>query len=246
MPPAVVISPQTRPRSSGAPRPESLPSSDSASAKPIEMPAPIEAASPTTKAFHVLWVAKAAANTGASVDTEPSIRPTRPGWMICRTNRRRSFSASSCRTESVSTSVLEAGGELVVLVLGLGEVAEQLADRRVGRAGQGLTVEARRGALHVVSARARRFEAERLHLPNRLLRNIAADVLAAHERDMVAEFRHEEIDEPAPMRVLLGGHLVEHFGGRRVIFVQAVGEIGVNARILLLVADGEGQDLALG
>ena len=28
--------------------------------------------------------------------------------------------------------------------------------------------------------------------------------------------------------------------------MQAVGEIGVNARILLLVADGEGQNLALG
>ena len=143
-------------------------------------------------------------------------------------------------------SLLEAGGELVVLVLVLGEIAEQLADRRVGRAGQGLTVEARRGALHVVSVLARRFEAERLHLPNRLLRNIAADVLAAHERNVVAEFRHEEIDEPAPMRVLLGRHLVEHFGGRRVIVVQAVGEIGENARVLLLVADGEGQDLALG
>ena len=63
---------------------------------------------------------------------------------------------------------------------------------------------------------------------------------------MLAEFRHEEIDEPAPVRVLLRRHLVEHFGGRRVIFVQAVGEIGVNARVLLLVADGEGQDLALG
>jgi hypothetical protein len=78
--------------------------------------------------------------------------------------------------------------------------------------------------------RARRFEVVRLHLPNRLLRDIAADVLAAHERNVVAEFRHKEkeIDEPAPVRVLLGGHLVKHFGGRRVIFVQAVGEIGVN------------------
>ena len=120
--------------------------------------------------------------------------------MICRTNRRRSFSASSCADGVGQHFVLEAGGELVVLVLGLGEIAEQLADGRVGRAGQSLTVEARRGALHVVSALARRFEAERLHLPNRLLRNIAADVLAAHERDMVAEFRHEEIDEPAAVR----------------------------------------------
>ena len=70
--------------------------------------------------------------------------------------------------------------------------------------------------------------------------------LAAHERDMIAEFRDEEIDEPAAVRVLLGGHLVEHFRAGGIVFVQAVGEIGVDARVLLLVADGEGQNLALG
>ena len=57
---------------------------------------------------------------------------------------------------------------------------------------------------------------------------------------MVAEFRHEEIDESASVRVLLRRHLVEYFGGRRVIFVLAVREIGVDARVFLLVADGEG------
>ena len=54
------------------------------------------------------------------------------------------------------------------------------------------------------------------------------------------------LDEPAPVTVLFHRHLFEHFGGRRVIFVKAVGEIGVNTRVLLLVADGEGQNLALG
>ena len=38
------------------------------------MPAPSDAASPTAKAVQLLWVANAAANTGASVETEPSIR----------------------------------------------------------------------------------------------------------------------------------------------------------------------------
>jgi hypothetical protein len=46
--------------------------------------------------------------------------------------------------------------------------------------------------------------------------------------------------------VLLRRHLVEHFGGSRVIFVHTVGEIGIDARVLLLVADGEGQNLTLG
>ena len=40
---------QVMPRSQGEPRPVSDPSSDSASAKPMLMPAPIEAASPTRK-----------------------------------------------------------------------------------------------------------------------------------------------------------------------------------------------------
>jgi hypothetical protein len=67
------------PRLIGEPRPEILPSSDATSVKPMEMPAPIEAASPTRKVDHVLWVAKAAAKIGASVDTEPSINPASPG-----------------------------------------------------------------------------------------------------------------------------------------------------------------------
>ena len=46
--------PVIAPRIIGAPRPVRLPLSDSASAKPIEMPAPIEAASPTTNACQVL------------------------------------------------------------------------------------------------------------------------------------------------------------------------------------------------
>ena len=240
------MSPQTSPRSSGAPRPESLPSSDKASAKPIEMPAPIEAASPTRKAFQELWVAKAAAKTGASVDTEPSIRPTRPGWMICRTNRRRSFSASAPRAEVVEDLLLEPGGDLVVLLLFFGQVAEQLAGRSVAGAHQRPSIETRCGALHVARMRAHRVETQRPHLPDGLGGDIAADVLAPHQRNVVAEFRHEEIDQPAPVTVLLRRHLVEHFGACRIIVVQTIGEIGEDARVLLLVADGEGEDFAFG
>ena len=88
--------PHTVPRSQGVPRPLSEPSSDSASAKPMEMPAPTEAAMPTRNVSQVWWVAKAAANSGASVDTEPSISPTRPGCTNCSTNTRRAVSSSFC------------------------------------------------------------------------------------------------------------------------------------------------------
>src|SRR5207248_8528055 len=79
IPPAVVINPQTTPRSRGLPRPVRLPSSEAASANPIEIPAPTLAARPTRNAAWLLWVANAAAKTGARVETEPSINPAQPG-----------------------------------------------------------------------------------------------------------------------------------------------------------------------
>ena len=42
---------------------------------------------PTKNAFQELCVAKAAAKTGASVETDPSISPTSPGWITCSTKR---------------------------------------------------------------------------------------------------------------------------------------------------------------
>ena len=96
MPPSVVMAPQIRPRAHGCPRPVRLPSSDNASAKPMLMPAPSDAAIPTRKASQLFLVARAAANTGAKVETEPSISPARPGCTICSTNsRRRALSSSS-------------------------------------------------------------------------------------------------------------------------------------------------------
>ena len=67
----------------------------------VAVMAPIEAARPTMKAYRLLSVANAAANTGASVETEPSIKPARPGCTICRTKRRRSESSSFSRAPEV-------------------------------------------------------------------------------------------------------------------------------------------------
>jgi hypothetical protein len=67
------------PRIHGEPRPASEPSSDKASANPMLIPAPTDAARPTRNVGQFLCVAKAAAKSGASVETEPSIRPASPG-----------------------------------------------------------------------------------------------------------------------------------------------------------------------
>src|SRR5437763_6231988 len=79
IPPAVVINPVTPPRSQGEPHPVSEPSSESHSENAMEIPAPMEAASPTRNASQLLCEANAAAKIGASVETEPSIKPAKPG-----------------------------------------------------------------------------------------------------------------------------------------------------------------------
>ncbi|HEY3044304.1 MAG TPA: hypothetical protein VGJ39_09780 [Vicinamibacterales bacterium] len=53
-PPSVVIAPQITPRIHGGPRPVKLPSSDSASANPMLIPAPNDAAIPTRNAAQLL------------------------------------------------------------------------------------------------------------------------------------------------------------------------------------------------
>src|SRR5262249_46496440 len=79
----------------GRRRPVRLPSSDRASAKPMLMPAPTAAATPTRKVFHGSLVAKAAAKSGASVETEPSISPASPGCTTWSTNSRCRAACSS-------------------------------------------------------------------------------------------------------------------------------------------------------
>ena len=164
----MVITPQTVPRSHGVPRPVSEPSSEAASAKPMEMPAPTEAAMPTRKVSQVLWVAKAAANSGASVETEPSISPARPGCTYCSRNIRRAVSSSAARSDLVRSFSLELVRQVLVLGLDLGQLQQQLAHRGVARRVGGLAIEPLRLELHVLGVLAHLVEAERPRQPQRL------------------------------------------------------------------------------
>ena len=96
----VVITPDASPRFQGEPRPEIFPSSWTASVKPMEMPAPTEADRPTRNVVHGLCVANAVAKIGASVDTDPSIKPASPGCTQVRMNWRRARRSSFARSVS--------------------------------------------------------------------------------------------------------------------------------------------------
>ena len=80
MPPRKVPPPVISPRDQGLPRPVSSPVSESASEKPMLIAAPIDVARPAMKAKRVSCEASTTAKIGASVEREPSMRPTIAGW----------------------------------------------------------------------------------------------------------------------------------------------------------------------
>ena len=135
---------------------------------------------------------------------------------------------------------------LLVRVLGGGEVAQQTAHRRVGGAQRRLAIEARRIAFHLAGMTTHRLDAEALHLPGRLALHEAAHVLSAHQRDMRAETLRVQVDQGAPMTLLLQGHFVEDSGAVGKVLPKLMREVGVDASVLFLGGDRQGQQLALG
>ena len=52
-----------------------------------------------------------------------------------------------------------------------------------------------------------------------------------------------QLDQPMPMAVFLAPHLGELLRLRRVVLLQPVGEVVVDARVLLLLRDGQRENL---
>ena len=201
---------------------------------------------PTRNVSQVLWVAKAAANSGASVETEPSISPTRPGCTYCSRNIRRAVSSSFSRAFLVRICSPSCLRHVLVFVLDLGQFVEQLADRGVARGFRRLAVEAAGLVFHRLGVFAHFVEVERAHQPDRRLLDEAFDVLAADQRQVVAEFFPIEVEQHGAMAHFLVRHLVEYLGGGRKLRAQTLGESAIDAAVLFFVGDGEGEDFLLG
>src|ERR671937_1776309 len=79
-PPTNVPPPVIPPRTNGLPLPVRSPVSDSPSENAMLTPAPSAVASPVKNAVSGWCVASTTAKMGASVESEPSIRPLNAGW----------------------------------------------------------------------------------------------------------------------------------------------------------------------
>jgi hypothetical protein len=88
-------------------------------------------------------------------------------------------------------------------------------------------------------------QAERSHQPERLAMNEPANVLAANERDVLAELRPVELDQTVPMPALFGRHVRKDAGRRGIALAQPLRELVIDPLVLLLERDGEREDLLL-
>src|SRR5919197_702639 len=95
-PPANVPPPVMAPRTTGRPRPVSSPVSESPSENAMLTPAPSAVARPAKKAVRGWWVARTTAKIGASVESEPSMRPLSAGCTRCSRKLRSPSGGFTC------------------------------------------------------------------------------------------------------------------------------------------------------
>ena len=245
-PPTVVIKPQMPPRRRGEPRPVSEPSSDSASAKPMLMPAPIEAARPTRKVCQLLCVAKAAANSGASVDTEPSMSPARPRLHILQDEHAPCgfvFLLFDVRSQEFIRKLRR---QTLVLLLGEGQIAQKLANIDIRGLLSGALIKALCLVFHSLGLLADGVERQVPREPDRPPPDEAFHVFPANRRKVGAKALLIEVEKPVAMALLLLGHLDKNLRRRRVALLQILCEGHVNAGVFLLCGDRDSKNLALG
>src|SRR5262245_50334794 len=181
----------------------------------MEMPAPIAAASPTRKVGQLLSVAKAAANKGASVETEPSIRPARPGCTTCSTKSRRS---ASCSLSRASAGTNLASRRSALASWRRSSAARSPSSCRIEASCES-RVEALRFGFHDLGLRADLVEPERPRQPDRLPRDEPFHVLAPDERNVFAKPFAIKIEQAVAVAILFCSHGPEHIRGIRAVRV---------------------------
>src|SRR5438045_2756086 len=89
------------------------------------------------------------------------------------------------------------------------------------------------------------MDAQRTRQPHRAARHESGDVLPANERDVLAKTLPVELDQAGAMAGLFFDHVLEEFRGGGVLAAQPVGEVAVDASVLLFERDSQREDLAL-
>ena len=142
--------------------------------------------------------------------------------------------------------LLHALGGLDVLALRRRQVAQQFAHRGIGGSLRRQLVEAPRFHLHHRRPLAHRVDAQLSDQPHRPVLHKALHVGPANQGNVLAKALAVEFDQRPPVVDLLVLHLAEHLGRAGIVGLEPRGNIGVNAAVLLLRGNSQGEDLLLG
>ena len=126
------------------------------------------------------------------------------------------------------------------------KIAEQLADAGVGDLRHGFLIETARLQFHDLGLLAYLGALERTRQPEWTPLDETLNVLATHQRDVLAEAGAVGFNEHGPMIELLFAHIFKQLGGGGIGVAKTIGEVGVYAAVLFLQANGERQNFALG
>ena len=142
--------------------------------------------------------------------------------------------------------LFELVGVGLVALLDFRQIAQQLAHLHIGCALGGALIEAGGLELHVLRFLADGFQRQVGRQPDRPATQEALHILAADGGQHLAKAGLVDFEEHMAVAGLLLRHLLEDLGGGGIALAQILGEGHVDARVLFLGGNGEGQDFAWG
>src|SRR4051812_269038 len=98
------------------------------------------------------------------------------------------------------------------------EIAQELPDRGIPRSPRSPGIEALRLRFHELGLLTHLVQSERLTQPYRLALHESAHILPADQRNAVAEFAPEQVQQAMSVAAFLIGHGAEHAPGIRIRF----------------------------
>ena len=122
---------------------------------------------------------------------------------------------------------------------------KKIAHRVVVRGLRGAAIEPRGLVLHFLGEFARGVDAERAVEPDRPARDKAFDVLAADQRQKVAEFPAVKLEQHVAMPDLLLRHFIVHIRSLGIRAAEPVSKGAIDAIVLVFIGNGEREDFLL-
>jgi len=126
------------------------------------------------------------------------------------------------------------------------QIAQQFPGGGVGAAPGGGKIEPLGVMLHYLGLGADALQPQVFDQPNRAAGVETCHMFAPDQRNGLAEPLRMQVDQQGAMLILFRGHAIEHTRAGRVVGAQALSVTAIDARVILLGRNRQGDDLLFG